>query len=286
MSTLKVTFLGTTSFLFDDGEDAFLLDGYLSRPSLWSIFLRNLEPDYAKIKQFINDRPSLENRLRYVAVAHSHIDHVLDAPVFAKETTATLAGSRSTRNVAQGYGLSDSRIEEVEDQGQLCFGANGKVTITMITCEHSPGDTYPGVVTEPLQLPAPASAFKTGLCYSFHIRWGSQKIFVHPSANFVPGKFAGFKADTLFLGIGGLGKQTDDFHCHYWEETVGTIEPKLIVPIHWDAFWRPLESPLTPAWWPLDNFARAKKFLDTQCREGSIKLQFPEGYEEFDFGIA
>lgn len=39
------TSLGVSGLLLDDGESAVMVDGYFSRPPLWKVLLRPLEPD-------------------------------------------------------------------------------------------------------------------------------------------------------------------------------------------------------------------------------------------------
>ena len=55
------------------------------------------------------------------------------------------------------------------------------------------------------------------------------------SAGFIEGGLRGFKADVLFLGVGSLGEQSDEYRQKYWEETVGRLEPSTVIPIHYDS---------------------------------------------------
>ena len=65
------------------------------------------------------------------------------------------------------------------------------------------------------------------------------------SAGFIEGGLEGFRADTVFLGTGALGSQTDAYRETYWRETVGRIGARRIIPIHWDSLTGPIEGPFT-----------------------------------------
>ena len=47
---LRVTFLGVSTLLFDDGSTAILLDGFFTRPNSRQLFLEKISPDKTIIK--------------------------------------------------------------------------------------------------------------------------------------------------------------------------------------------------------------------------------------------
>ena len=42
----------------------------------------------------------------------------------------------------------------------------------------------------------------------------------------------------------GLGKQESNFQNMYYEQAVRKVQPKLVIPIHWDDFTKPLTDTL------------------------------------------
>src|SRR5512146_1160588 len=89
---VKVTFLGTTTLLFDDGESQLLVDGFLTRPSFWKVVTGSpLETDTTAVNRALS-RARVE-RLKALYVAHSHYDHVLDVAYIVQRTHAHLYGS-------------------------------------------------------------------------------------------------------------------------------------------------------------------------------------------------
>jgi L-ascorbate metabolism protein UlaG (beta-lactamase superfamily) len=211
-----------------------------------------------------------------VLVAHSHVDHVLDAPVVAELTGATLAGSPSTRKVQEGYGLAAGPFEELVPGKAVGFGA---FTVTPVDAQHSDGDRVPGEITEPVRLPARAKAFKTGRCYSFHIAHAAGSVVVHASANFVPGALAGYRADVVYLGVGQAGKQTEEWRERYWRETAGAVGARTVRPVHWDAFWRPLSKPLKLLPAVFDDLGTTMATFERLAGAEGVDLALPELWE-------
>lgn len=101
--SLKVTFLGLSTVLLDDGETALMTDGFFSRPGKLQTFLGRVEPDLQAITQGLQRAgiPGGVGKLAAVIPVHSHYDHVMDAPEVARRTGAA-AGLRVHRQrVAQ-----------------------------------------------------------------------------------------------------------------------------------------------------------------------------------------
>src|SRR6185369_2427566 len=70
---LRVTFLGVSTLLFSDGENAILTDGFFSRPSKGSTLFGKLTPNRDLIARCLR-RAGVMN-LKAVIVLHSHFDH-------------------------------------------------------------------------------------------------------------------------------------------------------------------------------------------------------------------
>ncbi|MCR6481882.1 MBL fold metallo-hydrolase [Amycolatopsis sp. OK19-0408] len=270
MPELRTAFAGVSTVLVTDGTSSVLADGFFSRPSLLKMATR-VAPDRGRIDDALH-RLGV-TKLDAVLVAHSHVDHVLDAPVVAQATGATLAGSSSTRKVQEGYGLAAEPFEELVPGRPVEFGA---FTVTPVDALHSAGDRVPGEITEPVRLPARAKAFKTGRCYSFHLAHAAGKVLVHASANFVPGALAGYRADVVYLGIGAVGKQTERWREEYWRETVGAVRPKRVRLIHWDVFWRPLSKPLKRLPKMFDDLGETMATFERLAEADGVDLARPE----------
>lgn len=268
-AALRVMFLGVTTILFDDGESAIMTDGFFSRPGLIRTFLGRIKPDDARINYALGKTGV--TRLAAVMTGHSHYDHAMDSPEVAKRTNALLIGSESTANIARGLDFPGDRMRTIAGGETFTFG---RFKITAIKSSHSPDAHFMGDIATALHPPARVWAYKEGGSYSYLIEHDGRRILVHPSANYVPGFLNGVHADVVFLGIGTLGKQTDQFARDYWREVVQATGARVIVPIHWDDFMRPLDQPLLPMPGLLDDFDRGMQTVLRLAEADHVTVRF------------
>src|SRR5581483_3345896 len=238
---LTVTWLGVATLLITDGSSAVMTDGFFSRPGLAAVGTRRLEPSLERIIGCL-ERTRVRS-LDAVIPVHTHYDHALDSAVVAERTNAVLVGGESAANVGRGQGLPDERITVARSGEPMTFGA---FEVTLIESKHSPPDRYPGVITEPVVPPAKASAYKCGEAWSvlIHHRPTDRRMLVQGSAGYVDGALTGRQAEVVYLGVGQLGLQSEQYMTEYWEATVRAVGARRVVLIHWDDFFRPLTQPL------------------------------------------
>lgn len=175
-------------------------------------------------------------------VSHSHYDHVMDAPAFAKHTGAVVVGSASTCNVAIGYGLAPgSRCVTVSptEPTELTFGAF-RVTFRpsrhgLVLFDRVP---YPGTIDAPLVPPVSVSDYRVGAVYGLVIEHPLGTIVHHGSAAWLPDTYRDVKADVVLLGLTGR-KDT----AAYLEDVVEAVGAKRLVPMHFDNPFRALDEP-------------------------------------------
>ena len=241
---LKVTYFGTTTLLFDDGRDQMLFDAHVTRPSLGR-YIRGAGActDTAMCEELI--RLHHIDRLRAVFVSHTHHDHVMDAPYFACRCGAKIYGSESAKNVALGGGVPEENIVVFEDGSTFDIG---EYRIRILASLHSKPTALNndlGVpITEPLSQPAGLREYKEGGSYDFYVEHGDKKILIRPSFNYIKGQLDGIRADVLFLGVAGLAKADPETERTFFAETVEKTGAKLVIPVHWDNFFLPLDRPV------------------------------------------
>jgi L-ascorbate metabolism protein UlaG (beta-lactamase superfamily) len=239
---LTAYFLGTSSVLLTDGVTAVLGDGFVTRPGLARVLGGTIAPDRAIVRAAIERLGAPEPKA--VFCAHSHYDHALDAPLWSLATGAELIGSESTANIGRGLDVPESALRVVADGDTLTYG---EFELTFVDSVHSHGDRFPGTVDAPLRPPARAGEWKTGSAYSVLIAHPRGRILLHASANYRPGMLAGHRADVIYLGIGGLGRQSPDFLHGYWDEVVLATGARRVIFVHWDDFFVGLDRPLRAA---------------------------------------
>lgn len=270
---LRVTFLGVSTLLFDDGETAILTDGFFTRPGLGHVLFGQVEPDPARIERNL-ERAGID-RLDAVIALHSHYDHVMDSPEVARRTGALLIGSESTANAGRGWGLAERRIRVAAGETRYRFG---DFTVTLVPSKHLPHGMAMGEIEKPLTPPARAMAYREGGSYSVFIEHAGRTLLVQGSAGFVEGRLRDRRADAVFLGVGGLGKQDDGYRRRYWEQVVEAVDARRVIPIHWDDFTRPLSEPLAPMPYLTDDLDVSMRFLIGRGEAEDVEVRLiPEG---------
>lgn len=239
---------GTATLVFSDGETTWMTDGWFTRPGPFDLLFGEIAPDAAAIERGL---ARLEVRdAAAVFPVHSHYDHAMDAPEVAKRTGALLLGSESTANIGRGAGLDESRIRVVADRQPIAIG---RFVVTPIESRHfefpDPAVRERALgtpdITEPLVPPAATFDYRVGTAWVLHVAHPRGTWLIVGSAGYVPGGLAGFEADTVFLGVGGLGSQSDDYRETFWRETAGLTKVSRVIPIHWDSLIGPMEGPFT-----------------------------------------
>lgn len=238
-NAVSITWLGTAGILISDGATGILIDPYVSRFGVFKIVMNLcLQPDMEAVRRWTARLG--KNCAQVVAVSHSHFDHCIDAPYFALETGAILVGSESTLNVARGAFLAEERLKAVKLEQTIAVGA---FTLRFIESVHGPAFwgkvPYPGTINNPLVPPQAARDYKLGQTYGILISHPAGTILHHGSAGFMPKMYAGITADVVLLGIAGRGDTET-----YLENIPLKLGARLVIPIHFDNFWVPLEKGL------------------------------------------
>lgn len=271
---LTAWFLGTSSVLVTDGHTWLLSDGFVTRPGLLRFIAGTIAPDPVKVQTAI-DRLRMGS-LAAVFCVHSHYDHALDAPIWALRTGADLVGSASTANIGRGLAVPEKALRVVADGQTLRYG---QFEVTFIHSVHSPGDRYPGVIGQPLTPPAKAGAWRSDTSYSVLITHPRGRILVHASANWRPGALNSHRTDVVYLGVGELGKQSDEFVTAYWNEVVRSTGARRVILVHWDDFFVPLDRPLRPMPYALDNLHTTMNRLLSLARGDGIDILLPVAWQ-------
>ena len=239
-SPVTLTWLGVTTMLFDDGVTQILIDGFVSRPSLFQMLTgRPVENDYAKINYFLNEYRI--RRLAAIIPVHSHFDHAMDVGAIANRSSASVLGSESTAAVARGAGVPADQILVVEDQAEYSFG---EFTVTFIESNHAPvgwrgSIPLPGTIDEDLRTPAPITAWREGTSYSIIVAHPAGKTLVHGSGGIKKTSLDNVEVDVVMLGTGLVGSLGREYFEEYWRSTVTSTGAKTVMPVHFDDYSKP-----------------------------------------------
>lgn len=255
---LTARFLGTSTLVLSDGRTTIMTDASFSRPSVGRLILHPVTPHEGRIRAAL--KAAHVTRAAAIFVAQSHHDHAMDTPYVAHLTGATIVGSRSTANLALGVGFPGESIERMAD-GSVCrFGA---FTVTTFKTPHSSPMPFPGEIPRQLGRSAWVEDYKEGGNFSFHVAhpWGN--VLIVPSRGAREGGPLRLKAQTVFLGIGGVVLSASSLH-PIWDGYVANSEATRVFPIHWDNFFKELD--LEPSTDPPRRLRRKLAYLQEIAR--------------------
>ncbi|MBL9146568.1 MAG: MBL fold metallo-hydrolase [Verrucomicrobiaceae bacterium] len=252
---VKVMYFGNTTILISDGETTLLVDGFFSRPNPLSVKFGKIEPNEKVIQKQLD--LAKMGRVDALLIGHSHYDHALDAPLVAQKLDAIAAqqgkhtvtmGSSSYAFIHEGGGATCDRehLHIVERDGMT--RTFGKFTVTFRPSEHIsphlPGQAdMMGHVQALVVPPAKAKDFKCDPVYVLHIRHADEgSIAITTTAGALKDQFKGLTADVVMPAVGLLSKEPCCQQEFYWREAVEKLNPKTVIPVHWDNFLLKLDD--------------------------------------------
>lgn len=230
---LEVEWLGVSGYRLSYEGKTLFIDPYFSRVPFRDLVLkRTAVPDPAALTRFV-DAP--EDTVG-VLVGHTHFDHAVDAPAIARKFDCQAYGSHSLLRLMDLHGLAD-RAVEVEPYRTYELGP---FEVNFTPSVHSKlllglAVPYDGELTcEALDSLSPG-AYRCGQVWGITIAVAGLRFYHQGSANLVDEAIREREVDVFLAGVAGRSF-TDD----YWQRILPILEPRAIVPTHYDNFFRPL----------------------------------------------
>ena len=227
---LEVTWLGTAGFRFAYQGVVVWIDPYVTRLPLRDLVSRRVVPSSeAAVAQWID-------RADTVLVGHTHFDHALDVPGIARAFGCKVFGSTSLAKLMQLHGLADRAVvvdaHRSYEVGPFRFhfvpSRHSKLQLGLrvpyggeLTCDH---------VDE-----LSPQAYRCGQVWAICIEVAGMRFYHQGSADFDEAELRDRDVDVFLCGISGRR-----FTPRYIEQIVARLQPKIIVPTHYDDFFRPL----------------------------------------------
>lgn len=228
---LRLKYLGTAGFVLSDGARTVVLDPYVSRPNLRKTLTAKLVPDVERIRTHIANADD-------VLIGHAHYDHILDGPDLCKQTGARLIGSSATMMVGRAAGLPESQLLETSGREDI---ASGDWTLRGLPSLHGKAIAgrvpLPGDIESPPPWPPRLTDLRHGLVLNWLVDTGGLRVVHIDSADFIREELEGIKADVVCLCAIGRKYRPD-----YVKEVVELLQPRWIVPCHWDTMMTPIEA--------------------------------------------
>jgi L-ascorbate metabolism protein UlaG (beta-lactamase superfamily) len=230
---LEVEWLGVSGYRLSYEGRTLFVDPYLSRvPFRRLVGRRAALPSAAALDRFLRAPGETVG----VLVGHTHFDHAVDAPEIARRTGCRAYGSRSLVSLMALHGLAE-RAVEVEPYRTYELGPfevsftpslHSKLLLGLavpydgeLSCEHLDG-LAPG-------------AYRCGQVWGIAIAVAGLRFYHQGSANLIDDAIREREVDVFLAGVAGRSFTSD-----YWRRVIGRLEPRAIVPTHYDNFFRPL----------------------------------------------
>lgn len=230
---LEVEWLGVSGYRLSYEGRTLFVDPYLSRVPFRSIVSRRPAlPSDAALDRFLRAPGETVG----VLVGHTHFDHAVDAPAIARRTGCRAYGSHSLVNLMSLHGLAD-RAVEVEPYRTYELGP---FEVSFTPSVHSKlllglAVPYDGELScEHLDSLAPG-AYRCGQVWGIAIAVAGLRFYHQGSANLIDEAVRERGVDVFLAGVAGRSFTRD-----YWQRILPRLEPKAVVPTHYDNFFRPL----------------------------------------------
>ncbi|HEX3324847.1 MAG TPA: MBL fold metallo-hydrolase [Solirubrobacterales bacterium] len=234
---LKVEWLGVSGYRISFEEQTLFVDPYLSRVPFRNLLRRRPTlPDPAALDRFVH----APGEVAGVLVGHTHFDHAVDAPAIARRFGCKAYGSDSLLALMGLHGLAEQTVE-VEPYRTYELGP---FEVSFTPSVHSKlllglAVPYDGDLTcEHLDALSP-SAYRCGQVWGITIEVAGLRFYHQGSANLIDDAIREKGVDVFLAGVAGRSF-TDD----YWKRILPRLDPKVVVPTHYDNFFRPLGRPM------------------------------------------
>ncbi|HZO07210.1 MAG TPA: MBL fold metallo-hydrolase [Solirubrobacterales bacterium] len=230
---LEVEWLGVSGYRLSYEGQTIFIDPYLSRVPFRDLVLRRQAlPDPRAVDRFAGKPGETAG----VLVGHTHFDHAVDAPAIARRFGCKAYGSASLVNLMGLHGLAEQTVE-VEPYRTYELGpfevsftpsVHSKLLLGLavpydgeLSCEHLDGLC--------------PSAYRCGQVWGIAIAVAGVRFYHQGSANLIDDALREREVDYFLAGVAGRSF-TDD----YWRRVLTKLQPRAVVPTHYDNFFRPL----------------------------------------------
>jgi L-ascorbate metabolism protein UlaG (beta-lactamase superfamily) len=228
---LEIEWLGVAGYRLTYEGVSIFLDPYVSRASLWRLLLgRPALSDPALLDAYIRAPGPVAG----VLIGHTHFDHAIDAPEIARRFGCPAYGSESLAHLMRLYGMDAVVVEpgrtyELGPFAVRCVPSRHAKLILgrrvpfdgELSCDHLHG-LSPG-------------AYRCGQVWGIRIEVAGTSFYHQGSANLIDAALPNEPVDVFLAGIAGRSVTP-----RYWARVLPRLDPRVVVPTHYDDFFKPL----------------------------------------------
>lgn len=231
---LELQWLGTAGFRLAYEGVTLLVDPYVTRASLGAVLGRRpLLSSAEKVERLITAADA-------VLVGHTHFDHAVDVPPIAARFGCPVYGSESLRRLMGLYGLAGHAVV-VEPHRTYEIGP---FAVTFVPSRHSKlllglAVPFDGELTCDHLDGLTGRAYRCGQVYGIHIAVAGMSFYHQGSADLIDSEVRHRDVDVFLAGIAGRMFTRD-----YLGRILRLLSPRVVVPHHYDDFFRGLDAPM------------------------------------------
>lgn len=234
---LEVEWLGVSGYRMSFEGKTLFIDPYVSRVPFSDLLRRRPTlPDPEALDRFV----LAPGEVVGVLVGHTHFDHAVDAPAIARRFGCRAYGSDSLVRLMALHGLADRAVEvepyRTYELGPFKVGFTPSVHSKLLLGLAVP---YDGDLTcEHLDALSPA-AYRCGQVWGISVEVAGLRFYHQGSANLIDDAVRERGVDVFLAGVAGRSF-TDD----YWRRILTRLQPRAVIPTHYDNLFRPLGQQL------------------------------------------
>jgi len=264
---MRFRWLGVGGVELSVDDQTLAIDPYFTRIPLWRMAFGRVRPDRALIA---NQIP----RCDFVLVTHAHVDHLMDVPDVVRNTGAVALGSPNTCRLLEASGVPAQQVREIVAGDRLTLG---RFRVEVLPADHvavagwqplqykgkrSGSFQYKGKRSGSFSGPLPpdprpplrARDYLMDCCFGFLVEIEGQRLLHCP----------GQAVSAEVLTIKPVWTRS-----HY-ESLLRGARPRIVIPVHWDDFTRPLSKPVRPMVAPFNMKRRpTAPTADSRGRSGA-----------------
>jgi L-ascorbate metabolism protein UlaG (beta-lactamase superfamily) len=266
---LELEWLGVSGYRFTYQGQTLFVDPFVSRVPLSALLRRRPTlPDQNQVDRYIGTPPNVVG----VLVGHTHWDHAVDAPELARRFACGVYGSSSLVRLMELHGLADRAVQvepyKAYELGPFVFSFTPSLHSKLILGLAVP---FAGELTcDHLDALSPG-AYRCGQVWGIKVEVAGASFYHQGSANLIDDAVRARGVDFFMAGVAGRG-----FTDRYWERILPRLEPRTVIPTHFDDFFRPLGEPM--GFTTNVNLARVPDEVAKVSRDFAVAALPPPGY--------
>lgn len=255
-SSVTLRWFGAAGIELRSNGSVLVLDPFFTRPPLRSLVVGRPAPDVSLVAEHIR-------KCDHVLVTHTHYDHVMDVPAIVRNTGATAHVPPNGYPLLRAHGVAAHQIHVIEPGDEFSLGP---FAIVVYEAEHFrlPG-VESGTMVRNLKPPLRLRDYRMDVCLSFLIRAEGFRVLRGNarSGPHVP-------ADVFCIGA--------ENEAHHYARMLSLARRPVVIPVHWDDFFRPLSRPLRPRFGPPRAGGRFPRRIDLARFRATIEQVAPQAH--------